>query len=138
VATPPTRDTQVSAIVERLAAVGVSDAAASRPRPHGKPRSAAPYGKRYGWLDVPIAPVRLAHVFFGQALQRVGSTGLEEHLPAFTQSPDDKSLWSAEFTARSDGEVFVYVNDTSIFFPWLFSTFYTNNKGSAAISLQKL
>jgi uncharacterized protein (DUF2235 family) len=69
---------------------------------------------------------------------RVGSTGLEEHLPEFTQSPDDKSLWSAEFTARSDGEVFVYVNDTSIFFPWLFSTFYANNRGSADISLQKL
>jgi hypothetical protein len=69
---------------------------------------------------------------------RVGSTGLEEHLPKFEHVSGNGNLWTAEFTARSDGEVFVYVNDTSIFFPWLFTVFYENNKGSAAVSLKKL
>jgi hypothetical protein len=69
---------------------------------------------------------------------RVGSTGLEEHLPDFVQDSDDKTRWSADFIARSDGEVFVYVNDTSIFFPWLFTRFYDNNKGSATVTLKKM
>jgi hypothetical protein len=30
------------------------------------------------------------------------------------------------------------VNDTSIFFPWLFTSFYDNNKGSATVSLKKI
>jgi Uncharacterized alpha/beta hydrolase domain (DUF2235) len=69
---------------------------------------------------------------------RVGSTGLEEHLPKFKQDSGTGNLWTAQFTARSDGEVFVYVNDTSIFFPWLFTVFYENNKGSAAVALKKM
>ena len=40
--------------------------------------------------------------------------------------------------ARSDGEVFIYVNDTLIFLPWLWHVFYDNNQGSAEISLKKM
>ena len=69
---------------------------------------------------------------------RVGSTGLEEHLPDFAQEPGDKTRWTAEFIARGDGEVFVYVNDTSIFLPWLLTAFYDNNKGSAWVELRRL
>jgi uncharacterized protein (DUF2235 family) len=69
---------------------------------------------------------------------RVGSTGFEEHVPEFVQDSGDKALWTARFTARSDGEVFVYVNDTSIFFPWLYHVFYDNNRGSATISMKRL
>jgi hypothetical protein len=69
---------------------------------------------------------------------RVGASGLEEHLPKFKQSSDGSNLWTAEFTARSDGEVFVYVNDTSIFLPGLFTYFYNNNEGTAVVSLKKL
>jgi uncharacterized protein (DUF2235 family) len=69
---------------------------------------------------------------------RVGASGLEEQLPKFKQSSDGSNLWTADFTARSDGEVFVYVNDTSIFLPWLFTYFYKNNEGTAVVSLKKL
>ncbi len=69
---------------------------------------------------------------------RVGGPGLEEHLPTFVQDASDRKLWKADFTARSDGEVFIYVNDTSIFLPWLWHLFYDNNKGSAAVSLRKM
>lgn len=69
---------------------------------------------------------------------RVGSTGLEEHVPRFEQDSGNGSLWTAKFEVRSDGEVFVYVNDASIFFPWLFTIFYENNTGSATVKLRKM
>jgi hypothetical protein len=69
---------------------------------------------------------------------RVGDSGLEEHLPDFQRESATSDLWSAKFVARSDGEVFVYVNDTSIFLPWLLTHFYSNNKGTAVVSLKKL
>jgi hypothetical protein len=47
-------------------------------------------------------------------------------------------VWTAKFVARSDGEVFVYVNDTSIFLPWLLTAFYDNNQGTAVVSLKKM
>jgi hypothetical protein len=40
--------------------------------------------------------------------------------------------------ARKDGEVFIYVNDTSIFLPWLLTYFYENNDGTAVVSLEKM
>jgi uncharacterized protein (DUF2235 family) len=67
---------------------------------------------------------------------RVGGPGLEEHLPDFKPGAD--GVWNATFVPRSDGEVFVYVNDTSIFLPWLFSHFYNNNHGTAVVSLKKM
>jgi hypothetical protein len=69
---------------------------------------------------------------------RVGSTGLEEHVPNFVQDTDDKTRWSAKFRARSDGEVFIYVNDTSIFLPWFWHHFYDNNLGSAGVELKRM
>ena len=79
---------------------------------------------------------------------RVGGPGLEEQLPDFKfekQIPyekngvsDNGSVWTATFVAHGDGEVFVYVNDTSIFLPWLFSRFYQNNHGTAVVSLKKM
>jgi hypothetical protein len=67
---------------------------------------------------------------------RVGGPGLEEHLPDFKD--EGNGNWTASFTPRSDGEVFVYVNDTSIFLPWLFHAFYDNNQGKAVVSLKKM
>lgn len=69
---------------------------------------------------------------------RVGSTGFEEHVPAFAQDASDPKKWTAQFVARTDGEVFVYVNDASIFAPWLLTLFYENNKGSAMISVRRI
>jgi hypothetical protein len=69
---------------------------------------------------------------------RVGGSGLEEHLAPFTREPAKTNVWTAKFVARSDGEVFVYVNDTSIFLPWLFTAFYNNNQGTAVVALKKM
>jgi hypothetical protein len=69
---------------------------------------------------------------------RVGGPGFEEHRPDFKRESATSNVWTAKFTPRSDGEVFVYVNDTSIFLPWLFSYFYSNNHGTAVVSLKKM
>jgi uncharacterized protein (DUF2235 family) len=98
-----------------------------------------PKGFSMHWRQLAGIPFRrLIWSNWFMPIVRVGSTGLEEHLSAFERSPDDKKVWTAEFKARSDGEVFVYVNDTSIFFPWLFQLFYENNQGSAWVALKKL
>lgn len=94
---------------------------------------------RSRWTQLPGVPFkRLIWSNWFAPILRVGSTGFEEHLPAFRQDPADGRRWVANFTARSDGEVFVYVNDTSVFFPWLFTAFYDNNLGSATVTLKKL
>lgn len=68
---------------------------------------------------------------------RVGGPGLEEHLPEFKRDSPNGNVWRASFTPRSDGEVFVYVNDSSVFLPFLFRFFYDNNEGTAVISMKK-
>jgi uncharacterized protein (DUF2235 family) len=104
------------------------------------PIPATPAGFGYGnWKQLAGMPFkRLIWSNWFAPIVRVGSTGLEEHLPTFKQEAPGSNRWTAEFIARNDGEVFVYVNDTSIFFPWLLYRFYFNNKGSAVVSLKKL
>lgn len=108
------------------------------------------------WTDkgIPASPAGFAKSTWGQLagipykrliwsnwfapIIRVGGPGLEEHLPEFRQDASNGNIWRATFTARGDGEVFVYVNDTSVFLPWLFTSFYDNNTGRAAVSMKKL
>ncbi len=100
---------------------------------------ASPAGFGYGTLgQVPGIPFkRLIWSKWFVPIVRVGGPGLEEHLPEFKQDPAGGNRWTAEFTARNDGEVFVYVNDTSIFLPVAWHWFYDNNQGSATVSLQR-
>jgi hypothetical protein len=91
------------------------------------------------WLQLPGVPFkRLIWSNWFVPIIRVGSTGFEEHIPAFRQDPGHPEQWSASFGARSDGEVFIYVNDTSIFAPWLLDVFYKNNLGSAEITMARI
>ena len=91
------------------------------------------------WRQIAGIPFkRLIWSNWFRPIVRVGSTGLEEHLPNFVRDSDDKTRWSAQFTARSDGEVFIYVNDTSIFLPWFWHRFYDNNLGSARVELKRM
>ena len=105
------------------------------------------------WLDetIPASPAGVPHSTLAQLagipfkrliwsnwfapIVRVGASGLEEHLPSFKEVEKDR--WVGQFKAGSDGEVFVYVNDTSIFLPWLYTGFYKNNRGRADIILKK-
>jgi uncharacterized protein (DUF2235 family) len=105
---------------------------------NGIPASPEGFGKST-WMQLAGIPFkRLIWSNWFAPIVRVGGPGLEEHLPDFKRESATSNLWTAKFTARSDGEVFVYVNDTSIFLPWLFTAFYNNNEGTAVVSLKKM
>jgi hypothetical protein len=101
---------------------------------------ASPKGFAWGsaWQVPGIPFKRLIWSNWFRPIVRVGSTGLEEHIPAFLPDSSDPKRWTGQFVARNDGEVFIYVNDTSIFAPWLLHFFYDNNQGSAKISMRRL
>lgn len=101
---------------------------------------ADPSGFAWGSVaQVPGIPFRrLIWSNWFKPIVRVGSTGLEEHVPTFVQDGSNPKQWSTQFIARSDGEVFIYVNDTSIFAPGLLTLFYDNNHGSAAITMRRI
>jgi hypothetical protein len=101
---------------------------------------ASPEGFFLGsWRQLGGVPFkRLIWSYWFKPIIRVGSTGLEEHLPDFKEDPANSRHWTAQFVARSDGEVFIYVNDTSIFAPWLIDVFYKNNQGSAVVAMQRI
>jgi uncharacterized protein (DUF2235 family) len=68
---------------------------------------------------------------------RVGSPGLEEHLLKMDGGKGD--VWTTDFEPRSSGEVFLYVNDSVVGLPWVYSLFYWwNNHGTADVKLEKL
>ena len=100
---------------------------------------AGPGGFGYGSvLQLPGIPFRrLIWSNWFKPIIRVGGTGFEEHVPAFTDA-GHPGQWTAQFAARSDGEVFIYVNDASVFAPWLFHVFYDNNHGAAAIAMRRI
>ena len=105
---------------------------------HGIPASPEGFAKST-WMQLAGIPFkRLIWSNWFAPIVRVGGPGLEEHLPQFKRESATGNLWTAKFTARSDGEVFVYVNDTSIFLPGLFTYFYSNNEGTAVVSLKKM
>lgn len=67
---------------------------------------------------------------------RVGRTGNEEHALVFDRrapsgAHDGESTRTARLTARSGGEIFIFVNDAVIGLPWLADFFYRNNRGTA-------
>ena len=101
---------------------------------------ASPEGfEKSTWMQLAGIPFkRLIWSNWFAPIVRVGGSGLEEHLPDFKRETPTSNLWTAKFVARHDGEVFVYVNDTSIFLPWLFTAFYNNNEGTAVVSLKKM
>jgi hypothetical protein len=101
------------------------------------PASPAGFSKST-WLQLVGVPFkRLIWSNWFAPIVRIGGPGLDEYLPEFKPEAADGNLWKARFTARSEGEVFVYVNDSSIF-PWFYRYFYSNNQGMAAVSLRKI
>jgi uncharacterized protein (DUF2235 family) len=101
------------------------------------------------WTMAPGIPFRrLAWSNWFQTVVRVGSRGFEEHVPVFAAT--DGSVGgcgngrigqscTATFTARSDGDVFIFVNDAVFGVPGLFDRFYrTNNRGKAEVTFEPI
>jgi uncharacterized protein (DUF2235 family) len=70
---------------------------------------------------------------------RVGSKGGEEHvLDLRPVNPGQEKLYEARFTPRSDGDVFLFVNDAVWGFPGIYASSYANNLGTASIKIEHL
>ncbi|WP_338690636.1 DUF2235 domain-containing protein [Bradyrhizobium sp. 26S5] len=70
---------------------------------------------------------------------RIGAKGGEEHvLDIKPVDPGRSSLYEARFRPRSDGEVFIFVNDAVWGLPSVYGTFYANNGGSASVTIEHL
>ena len=92
---------------------------------------------RAGWLQMLGWPYkRLIWSNWFATILRVGGPGLEEHLLKFEEKD---GVWTTTFVPRSNGEVFLYVNDTVLSFPWIYDVFYrSNNHGKADVTIEKL
>jgi uncharacterized protein (DUF2235 family) len=93
---------------------------------------------RAAWLQLGGAPYRrLIWSNWFATILRVGGPGLEEHL--LNLEEEKAGVWTATFEPRSSGEVFLYVNDSTISLPWIYGFFYwSNNHGTAEVKLEKL
>ena len=70
---------------------------------------------------------------------RVGSKGGEEHvLDLKPVNPGQGKLYEARLKPRSDGEVFLFVNDAVFGWPAPQGYFYENNRGTASIKIEHL
>jgi uncharacterized protein (DUF2235 family) len=70
---------------------------------------------------------------------RVGGKGGEEHvLDLRLADPGKDNLYEARFKPRSDGEVFLFVNDAVWGWPWIYARNYANNQGTASIKIEHL
>jgi Uncharacterized conserved protein len=74
-------------------------------------------------------------------IARTDRFGLDEHPLALTAEADSApgtTRYTAELTPRTSGELFLFVNDAVIGFPWLTRIFYRNNVGDAQIKVELL
>jgi uncharacterized protein (DUF2235 family) len=70
---------------------------------------------------------------------RVGGKGGEEHvLDLKPVSPGQAKTYEAAFRPRSDGEVFMFVNDAVWGLPFIYGNNYANNHGAASVKIEHL
>jgi uncharacterized protein (DUF2235 family) len=73
-------------------------------------------------------------------ISRIGATGSDEYsldpetAPALNKPNADRIV--AEFKARRNGELFLYVNDAVL--AWPFARFYSNNRGTGTVCVERL
>ena len=65
--------------------------------------------------------------------------GGEEHVLDLKPVPPGQAVsYEARFKPRSDGEVFIFVNDAVWGVPGISRILYENNRGSASVSIEHL
>jgi uncharacterized protein (DUF2235 family) len=53
-------------------------------------------------------------------------------------TPTDNRIMSAEITAQSEGELYLYVNDAAMLLPGMTEKFYQNNRGRLTLTIERL
>jgi uncharacterized protein (DUF2235 family) len=96
--------------------------------------------RKMSWLMYPALPFRRT-VFanwFAPVL-RVGAKGGEEHVLDLKPVPPGQTVsYEARLKPRSDGELFLFVNDSVWGLPRLYGINYENNQGIASITIEHL
>ncbi len=90
----------------------------------------------------PIAPFK-HHSYLnaaevtGEAHEKINSSEAER-LMSTDPTPDERKTLVAEFTAKTKGELFFYVNDAVIFWPGKIDLFYGNNSGTGILTVERV
>ena len=78
---------------------------------------------------------RLIWSKWSATILRVGGPGFEEHLLRLDGQGD---AWTTTFEPRASGEVFLYVNSSTLSLPWIYDRIYrTYNHGTADVMIAK-
>src|SRR5688572_3229323 len=73
-------------------------------------------------------------------IARIGRYGTDEHvlhLKPQGSSAGAADCYVAKLKPRNSGELYLFVNDAVIGFPWLVDRFYRNNHGTAQITVME-
>jgi uncharacterized protein (DUF2235 family) len=89
------------------------------------------------WPMYPALPLRrhLDAPWFRLTV-RIGRSGLDDHPLELVADPAAPGRYTGQLTPRSDGELFLFVNDAVIGLPGIAGLFYWNNSGKARIRVQ--
>ena len=99
------------------------------------------WNKEMWWMAVGVPFRRHLDENWLAVIVRVGTTGRDEQTIRFGESgdgcprPEGAAVCTATFRTRSDGEVFVFVNDAVIAVPRVGRLFYANNEGAATVRI---
>jgi uncharacterized protein (DUF2235 family) len=94
----------------------------------------------FGWDKTPwrlayrLPFRRYASVDWFRPIVRVGSSGFDEQPLAFKPVAGAADQFTADFKARANGEVFLFVNDVVSGY-WSSTWYYGDNEGSATVSI---
>jgi hypothetical protein len=70
---------------------------------------------------------------------RVGTTGLnEDFLDPSRSDPSRPAYYGETGRIKTDGELYLYVNEAGIALPWIYGMFYQPHHGTARIEVQRL
>jgi uncharacterized protein (DUF2235 family) len=96
--------------------------------------------EKMSWVMYPALPFRrIVFAKWYAPVLRVGSKGGEEHVLDLKPVPPGQAVsFEARFKPRSDGEVFIFVNDAVWGLPGISRINYGNNGGSASVFIEHL
>lgn len=90
----------------------------------------------------PIAPFK-HHSYLnaakvtGDVFERISPSEAEQ-LMSSDPTPDERKTLEAEFTAKTKGELFLYVNDAVLLWPGKINLFYGNNSGTGILKVERV
>jgi hypothetical protein len=95
----------------------------------------------FDWLQS-VAAMPLRRDYFRRwftVVARVGATGLnEDFLDPSKSDPSKPGYYGETERIKTDGELFLYVNEAGIALPWIYGLFYNHHHGTARIEVQRL